>query len=359
MGLVLKSSSSLILKKLTDLGFAGVSAHLDFRDGIYKQGSAQVDITTLLTCIRSTIGGSLNAYSEYSEVAANMLRTSFSSPASKKGLFIEGQFTNYFLNSHAPASQALTIPQATNIANVLDVIGSGSAKLYDASNNLIGIATQGKPVVFLPTTSATVTLNIVIEGSLQFCAYYTTIDCVRQVTRAKTTTTPAQANSDVVKLITSKITEFLGSDLTGCIVVKQFVPGKIFDRSKTQARTSPILQFTTTDNNVGIFVNRAENSSLGNFLRIRTATPVETVKPTSLTLQQSNIFAVNVSPTSAQLAVNGDVGEEITFPAMTTLNKLCFGSGEAYSINNTNYIEEILFFDRVLTVEELKAISTL
>jgi len=220
------------------------------------------------------------------------------------------------------------------------------------------IATQGKPFVYLPVATATVTLNVVIEGSLELCTYYTTIDCVRQVTRVKTTTAAVQANTDIVKLITAKIIELLGSDLTGCIVVKQFVPGKIFDRSKTQARTSPILQFTTTDNNVGIFVNRAENSPLGNFLRVRTAASVETVKPTSLTLQQSNIFAVNVSPTASQLAVNGEIGEEITFPAMT-LNKLSIGSGEAYSINNTNYIEEILFFDRVLTVDELKAISTL
>ncbi|QUY35615.1 hypothetical protein [Acinetobacter junii] len=358
MGLVLKSNTAMTLKKLTDLGLSGVTAHLDFRDATYKQGSTAVDLTSLLTCVRSTIGGSVNAYTEYTEVAANMLRNSYSASAAKKGLLIEGQFTNYFLNSQAPVSQSISISQATNIANVLDVIGTGSAKLYDASNNLLGTAIQGKPFVYVPSAAGTVTLNIVIEGSLQFCSYYTSIDCIRQVTRVKTTTASVQANTDIVKLITAKITEFLGSDLTGCIVVKQFVPGKIFDRNKTQARTSPILQFTTTDNNVGIFVNRAENSSLGNFLRVRTATPVETVKPTSLNLQQSNIFAVNVSPTAAQLAVNGEIGEEITFGAMA-LNKLCIGSGEAYSVNNTNYIEEILFFDRVLTIEELKMISTL
>lgn len=358
MGLVLKSSNAMLLKKLTDLGLPGVTGYLDFRDSTFKQGSVLLDITSLLTCVRSTVGGAVNAYTEYTEVAPNMLRTSYSSSVAKKGLLIEGQFTNYFLNSYAPANQSISIPQATNIANVLDVIGTGTAKLYDASNNLLGTATQGKPFVYLPLASGTVTLNVVIEGSLQFCSYYTTIDCVRQVTRARTTTAPLQVNSDIVKLISNKISELLGSDLAGCIVIKQFVPGKIFDRSKTQARTSPILQFTTTDNNVGIFVNRAENSSLGNFLRVRTATSVETVKPTSLTLQQSNIFAVNVSPTSAQLAVNGEIGEEITFTTMP-LNKLCFGSGEAYSTNNTNYIEEILFFDRALTVDELKKISTL
>lgn len=358
MGLVLKSNTAMTLKKLTDLGLSGVTAHLDFRDGTYKQGSTVVELTSLLTCIRSTAGGSLNAYSEYTEVGANLLRTSYSPSVAKKGLLIEGQFTNYFLNSQTPANQSITISQATNIANVLDVIGTGSAKLYDASNNLIGTAKQGQPLVYLPSAAATVTLNVVIEGSLQFCSYHTSVECVRQVTRVKTTTAAVQANTDVVKLIAAKITELLGSDLTGCIVVKQFFPSKIFDRSKTLARTSPILQFTTTDNNVGIFVNRAENSPLGNFLRVRTATPVETVKPTSSTLQQSNIFAVNVSPTAAQLAVNGEIGEEITFSSLA-LNEILIGSGEAYSTNSTNYIEEILFFDRVLTTDELKLISTL
>ncbi len=52
------------------------------------------------------------------------------------------------------------------------------------------------------------------------------------------------------------------------------------------------------------------------------------------------------------------MGEEITFTSLP-LNEILIGSGEAYSVNNSQYIEEILFFDRRLTIDELKAISIL
>lgn len=357
MGLVLKSNGAMVLKKLTDLGLSGVTAHLDFRDYTYKQGNTIVDLATLLVCTRSTLGGLVNAYSEYSEVTANTPRISYDLSTNKKGLFVEAAFTNSFKNSFVPVSQSIVTTLSAGTAVIVDVVGTGTAKIYQ-SGNLMGAATSNSSFIYHPTSTGSATFDIVIDGSLTYCAFYQTISASKRITRAKTTTANVTVNSDVLELIPAKITELFGTDKTGCIVLRHFTPNNLFDRTKTSAQTNPILQFVQdTDISTGIFVNRQENGTLGNFMRIKNPLQ-EIVSSATLNLSQNSIYAINVSPTSAQFAVNGILGGVLNFSSID-LNRLCIGSGLSYSTNNNQYIEEILFFDRILTTDELKTISSL
>ena len=356
MTIAIKSNIAIKLKKLTDYNISGLTASLDFRDGTYKKNGANIALSDLIAVTRSTTGGQYDAYANYSEVGANMPRISTDLTSVKKGLFVESGFTNQFKNSFAPANQSIATSQSIGAPLILDVVGTGSITV-SKSGVALGTATQDNPVVIFPDTTGSVTYDFIVSGSLTYAAFYISTSAIKRVTRAKTTTANITVNSDIAQIIgSSKLIDLFGSDKTGCVVIKQFTPKNVFERTKSNAQTTPILQLIdATTSTSGVFVNRQLNSTLGNFLRIQDGAK-EQIYSASLELKQRNIYAINVSPTTAKMAVNGALSGKLTFNTLdyATIN---IASGTSYSANDTQYVEEILFFDRELTDDELKLIT--
>ena len=69
------------------------------------------------------------------------------------------------------------------------------------------------------------------------------------------------------------------------------------------------------------------------------------------------MYALNFSPVAAKLAHNGSMSNEVTMSGVA-LSDIFVGSGEAWSTTITNYVQEILLFNRQLTDAELIKITS-
>ncbi|MEA1228753.1 hypothetical protein ODQ17_05200 [Acinetobacter sp. IRS14] len=355
MTVVVQSDVSVIYKKLTDLGFSGLTGSMDFRDSTFKVGSSNVALTDLLSCVRNNTAGSYNGMFDYSTVANNLPRITTDPSTMKKGLMIEAMFVNSLLNSLAPVNRSLTFGLGSKIAMVLDCVGSGSVELFSSGVSL-GIATQNKPLVYINTTTATQNLNLslVVNGSLDYYCLYSGNGNRKRVTRVATTAATATYSSDIIKVNEAQLPTLFNNG-EGCVVIKQNFPVALFDRNQTNSSTLPFFQFLEASSDNGIFVSRMENGSRPNFLRLKDSVIERFAN--NAELSENNTIAINFNKSSAKLAMNGVVGQSVSFNGPLDLTRMYLGSGIVYTTNGTQVIQEILFFNRQLTDQELLLIS--
>lgn len=356
MTTVVQSDVSVVYPKLTDLSIPNLTGSLDFRDATFKVGSSTVALTDVITCTRANTAGSYNGAFDYSVVNSNLPRTTVDPTTTKKGLMIEAMFVNSLLNSTAPASRSLSFTLGSKVAAVLECIGTGSVEIKDGST-ILGTATQDKPFVYVNagTGSQTLNLTLTVSGTLQYYCLYSGTGNRKRVTRIVTTTVAATYNSDVIQVNTSQLATLFNNG-EGCVVIKQSFPKAIFDRNLTNSSTLPFFQFLEATTTNGIFVSRMENGSRPNFLRLKDAV----VEPflNSAELSENNTMAINFSKTGAKLAMNGVIGQTLSFSASTDLTRMYLGSGITYTTNGTQVLQEVLFFNRQLTDQELLTITT-
>lgn len=356
MTVVVQSDVSVIYKKLTDLGIPNLTGSLDFRDATYKVGANPVALTDVLACTRNNIAGSYNGMFDYSTVANNLPRITTDPSTMKKGLMVEAMFVNSLLNSTAPVNRTLTFGLGSKVALVLECIGTGSVEIFSSGVSL-GVATQSRPVVYINTTAATQNLNLslVVGGTLEYYCLYSGTGNRKRVTRIVTSAATATYNSDVIKLNENQLAALFNNG-EGCVVIKQAFPLALFDRNQTASTTLPFFQFLEASSDSGIFVNRMENGIRPNFLRLKDSVIERFVN--SAELAENNTVAINFSKTGAKLAINGNVGQSLAFNAAIDLTRMYFSSGITYTTNGTQVLQEILFFNRQLTDQELLLITT-
>jgi hypothetical protein len=80
--------------------------------------------------------------------------------STKKGILIEEQRTNLFLNSNAPATQSVTVTNTTSYT--ISAIGTGDIVLSGAGS---GTVTEGNPITITTTTTS---LGCTVNGSLDY-----------------------------------------------------------------------------------------------------------------------------------------------------------------------------------------------
>lgn len=356
MTVFIQSNVSVIYKKLTDLGLSGLTGSLDFRDATYKVGANKVSLTDVVTCTRNNLAGSYNGMFIYSTVANNLPRISNDPTTMNKGLMIEAMFVNSLLNSTAPVNRSLTFGLGSKIAMVLECIGTGSVEIFSSGVSL-GVATQSRPVVYINTTAATQNLNLslVVSGTLEYYCLYSGTGNRKRVTRIVTGAATATYNSDVIKLNESQLATLFNNG-EGCVVIKQSFPKALFDRNQTTSKTLPFFQFLEAASDGGIYVNRMENGIRPNFLRLKDSVIERFLN--SSELSENNTMAINFSKTGAKLAMNGMVGQTLSFSGPTDLSRMYLGSGITYTTNGTQVLQEVLFFNRQLTDQELLTITT-
>lgn len=170
MSLLLKSNSALKLNKLTDRVATGITATLDFRDMKFTLAGSNVSYTDILTVTRATGGGSYNAAGDYSNIGAGTGRISFDLTRNKKGLLVEQIQINEFYNSYAPASHSRNLSISANSGmRVLTCVGAGSVELL-IDNVSKGVATESKPLFYLPLSAST-QIQFIVNGRLSYAGF--------------------------------------------------------------------------------------------------------------------------------------------------------------------------------------------
>jgi hypothetical protein len=126
---------------------AGSSVDLNFARSIYFGVSGAP--TSFLTTTRASTAYANDASGNWTSFANNVPRIT------NLGLLVEEARTNLFLNSQAPATQTITVVNASTYA--VSVIGTGTLTLSGA---LTGSVTQGSPFIgAASSTSLTVTTS--------------------------------------------------------------------------------------------------------------------------------------------------------------------------------------------------------
>lgn len=354
MTLFLQADKALKLPKLSEK-VGGAVLQLDFRDNTFKRSGLDVALSTLIEKTSQGVGGKYDAYGVWEEVAQYGLGVSVDQETFNRGLLIEASFANLFLNSKAPVTQTISVTvTAATEAFLLSVVGSGSATV-SVGSKVFGSATYQKPLHIQGDEFGIGTHNVVItvNSPLEYVGFYRTVQAVERIARITTAGNLVTRVADVVK-IKQDVLNALLTNFTGCIVVKNYSPNNIFDRSKTIAQSGSILQVKNTEHK-GYFVARQENGTMTNLLRRSDAT--EKIEQTNTPLSNSNVYALNFSPTSAKLAHNGSTSNAVAMSGVA-LSGIFVGSGEAWSTTITNYVQEILLFNRQLSDEELIKITS-
>lgn len=357
MSLLLKSNIALNLKKLTSVVSDAITAYCDFRDSTYSLNNTTVSYSDIFNVIRSTVGGALTPDGTYNNIASNTGRVSFDLSRNKKGLLIEQIHTNEFYNSYAPASHSrnYTINVGSGV-RVLSCVGSGKIELLiDGVSK--GFATELKPLFYLPLAAST-QVQFIVSGVLTYAAFYATIDSTERITRIQTgVSSTAVSQPDVIEVKPSLFSQLLNAG-TGCIVMKISIPADVFNRNLTGAQSGTLLLYLDTSN-YGIFAARSTGDQRGHFLRVlESAGATEKQAATNAPITKDLIVAVNVSPNSSKMAVNGKVSQAITHAAAITLAKMYIASGSVWSTGITNYLQELVFYNRNLDDSELALITT-
>lgn len=358
MGTLVKSSEKIRFKKLTDLNLQGQTAYLDFRDKTYKLASSNVLLTDIISCSRNNVAGSYNGLLEYSTVSANLPRLSTDPSTMRKGLLIEAGFTNSLQNSFTPANRSVTFALGSKIALVLECLGDGSVELFSGGVSL-GTATQDSPLVYVNSTAATqnLSLSLVVNGTLNYYCLYSGSGNRKRITKIETGVSSVAYSSDLIKVNENQLANLFNSGV-GCVVIKQSFPKAVFDRRLTASNIIPFFQFLEATGDNGIFLSRMENGSRPNFLRLKDngGEKYWNISEPS----ESSTIAINFSKSSAKATINGIIGETLSFSSALDLTRLYLcSSGSTYTINGTQIIQEIQFFNRQLTDQELLAITTM
>jgi|GEM_PF-5456699 len=355
MTLFLQSDKALKLPKLSEK-VGGAVLQLDFRDNTFKRSGSDVALNTLIEKTSLGVGGKYDAYGTWGEVAQYGLDTSVDQQTFNRGLLIEAPFANLFLNSKSPVTQTISITvAAVTEAFLLSVVGTGSATVTVGSK-VFGSATYQEPLHIQGDELGIGTHEVVItvNNQLEYVGFYRTVQAVDRIARVTTLGNLVTRVGDIVKIKQAVLSALL-TNFTGCVVIKNHVPNNIFDRSKTISQSYSIIQVKNTAHK-GFFVARQENGPMTNILRRSDAT--EKIEHTNTPLSNSNVYALNFSQTGAKLAHNGSLSNEVTLTGVT-LSDIFIGSGDNWSTIFTNYVQEILLFDRQLSDEELKKITLL
>lgn len=354
MTLFLQSDKAVKLPKLSSK-VSGAKLEIDFRDATYKLNGVAAEINTLIEKKSIGRGGKLDAYGIWSETLDYELGVSVDQRTFNRGLIAEQGYTNLFLNSKAPVTQTISITiGATTDALILSVAGTGIAEAKRGGLSL-GKASNQNPIVIHGSELGlgTHSIEIIVTGALSYVGLYRSTQMVERISRLSTGGSPATLSNSFIKIKPSVVSSLIAS-WVGCIVIKNYIPQDIFDRSKNIAQSGSILQVKDTEGN-GYFVARQENGPYKNILRKFDS--VEKIEDVNTPLSNTNVYALNFDNTHAKLAHNGSLSNEVTLTGVA-LRDIFVGSGDTWSTTITNYVQEILLFDRQLTDEELIEITS-
>lgn len=354
MTLFLQSDKAIKLPKLSSK-VSGAKLEIDFRDGTNKLNGTLVELNTLIEKKSLGRGGKFDVYGLWSETLDSELGVSVDQRTFNRGLIVEQGYINLFLNSKAPVTQTISITiSATTEPLILSVAGTGIAEAKRGGISL-GKASDQNPIVLHGSDLGlgTHSIEIIVTGDLSYVGLYRSTQLVERISRLTTLGTQTTLPDGIIKIKPSVVNSLIPS-WVGCIVIKNYIPQDIFDRSKGIAQSGSILQVKNTASK-GYFVARQENGLVTNILRRFDAT--EKVEQTNTQLSNSNVYALNFSPTSAKLAHNGSLSNQVEMTGVA-LSDIFVGSGDAWSKTITNYVQEVLLFDRQLTEEELIEITS-
>lgn len=360
MSLILKSNNALQLKKITD-AVSNPKLYLDFRDGDFKKnGAALANASEALKNTRNAISYGLDAFGNSISSIHHTLLVSSDLEGSVKGVNISGKIDfNQFLNSFSPVTQSVTITKpATNKAYIVQVIGSGHIKV-SIDGVQTAIATQDNPYVYTTKETTQKVFNLEVVGDLYYAALLETSTGRVAQALIKTSSLNARGAIDWVTVLPSVVSEILPSGV-GTIVIRQKLNSVITKAANFPIFTNTAIAVRAAAESLTNQINLVSRDNHSSNYAIRSQFDGnETLLQSNEPLQDDNVFALTLGTTESKGFVNGlSLG---TVPrSNTTIHDISLASSSLWGgVQSENFLVEVAVYDRVLTDDELKVITTI
>ena len=285
------------------------------------------------TFTRGSVGTCFDALGALQSAANNVPRYTFD-PATgvSRGLLIEASFTNYLLNSAAPATQTVTLAAGTYC---LGIVGTGSATL---SGGATGVATQGSPVSFSLASSGSVVVTVagsVTRFQLENGHYATSF--------IATTTAAVTRLGDLFSETASWWNPVEGA----------FYLSFYFDGAAFGARIFTMSDGTVTNS---LDLMRIGSTSLGLNLTLAGATVFDSTPSVALTAGV-NRMVVSYGPAETYLALNGIlISAAPASPSLAALTTFKFARANNGQQPNVGILRRA-YFPRALSQEIAKRMT--
>lgn len=369
MSLIIKSDKALSsLKRIDEMLPIRPVLQLDFRDAYYAVNDNKVEEAQMLTVSQPQETGVVDVMGNYRIVPPNKAQISNIPYSFKKGLKVERRNYVYFKDPLKPKSQRVVVNALRTHTVLIEVAGSGKAVVSTAEFGSMGEATEGRPLSFPQKSSTTkYTIDITIVGHLDFAQVYLSELPIDNTTRHDK---QLQASTEV-KINKSALDSVL-PDFSGCIVTKVHVSpvkhggmsgyGDEFGYDATFA----YLAMHEAVGDRGLYVGY-RTDKFGHYFRLQTLTDgtgermrANLIKPRP----QTNIVAVNFSKTKVEMYLNGKKVNEVDHSSdpIPYSDIFLLGSPKKWGVIDTNgmsHMEQCLVYDRHLTADEMRLVTSL
>lgn len=376
MTLILKSNQRIDYEDmLKGLGRDIAPAlRMDFVDEVYtKKGVVFSDINTALNFTQPKKGNYDDNYNFHYGSDSNSSRITIEPYIYKKGLLVEREIGNYFLNSSNPVTQQVSIFNGANPSWGVGVLayfkayGSGKIVIKDTVTGVVyGEASEGSDYNRrLTSGDKTNAFKFTVEviGNLEHVDVFHGVShrySVSRVTSGGSYAAPIQPQKVTFK---SGLLNELVPNGVGCLIIKVILPHSLADRREYNGVTNAVAYIG--NGTKGVYIAFRENSTSGiigtAIHRGLSGGSVETIRAfageDTVDFARTQTYAINFNNTSSSMAYNGNFLGVITDDAAQGANQVYIGSSPNWSTADVSLISEVIVLNENLTQEELIAVS--
>ena len=376
MTLILKSDNRLKTKSLSDVLGRNVTPtlKLDFVDEVYsKQGVLFSDIDSVLNFTQAKKGNYDESYDFQYGIATKSSRITNEPYIYKKGLLVEREVGNYFLNSATPITQDVSIFKGSNPSWGVEVFayftafGKGKIIIKDVvTGEVYGEASEGSD--FTKRLTATDYANnykftVEVVGQLEHVGVFHGTSNRYSVSRVVSGATyPADTPAQKVTFQAGLLSELVPNGV-GCLIIKLNLPHSLWKRSEYSAITTAVAYIG--NGTKGAYIGLRENATTGiigtAIHRGLSGGNAETLKVYSgesvTDFARTQTYALNFNNTSSSLAYNGNFLGFINDDSVQGANQVYIGSSPSWSTADASLIAEVIILNENLTQEEMIAVT--
>lgn len=321
------------------------SVKFDFKNNRYFVGAVEKTFSDLFTTARNSIGTYFDIDGNIQTAAANTPRFTYDPITHEpRGLLIEGQRRNEFLNSDVGATQSFTTVAGTY---TLSFYGTGTITLSGAATGVL-VGTAAFPVrSTLTFTSTAASLTMTVTGSCSFVQLEAGTEASSYIPNTSTRTTRLTDNisnsaSNTVPL--SSWYNAVGGTFTAKYIprTKSNIQRNILALSDGTVNNRILLNTFTTPNVIGGGV-RVVSGGVSQYLSVDIGTE---------TLNTLNAEAFSFGVNNFQVCTNGALAEPYTaasaLPVSPTILQLGVSvAGNSEALNGV--LSEISFYPVILS----------
>lgn len=338
-----------------------MSGFFDFSNNRYSIRDSNVSLSSIITTTRSSTAQGISKTGELVTYGVNSSRFTLVPSVKKYGLACGDSMKNYFLNSDAPVTQSITFAEGTDRRFFVLFRATGSGYITVSGSGISTFVLNGGEEKVIKVTATTNTINVAITGTLSYV----------QVSRVTTPYGADPSRPVTAGSITTKVQDINGFN--------QASMANLF----TSNKATMFFKYTTFDggdnlltphtNNTVEVISAAGNATLGGyvswlqyvdgsngklFIRKQKSGILETSPIVDVPIYKTNIIAVRLSESNADVFMNGIFSKLPGASSGTTVQPYLYQLPFLSSLNNVyiapNWIiSNMVSYDKELSDSEI------